>query len=550
MRPKACILSCCILFLLFPPAAYPYHEPMIEYSVVKGDTLIGICTQYLEYPKKWREIAKINGIENPDRIHPGEVVRIPLGLLKGTPLEGEVTFKKGDINTQTFEGRWVPLDFGAMVPQGSVIKTGEESAVEVTYEDVGSFFLRPQTELGITSTNRKGISHIVSDFFLKIGKAIIRVRDITGRGSRYKVQTPSSITSARGTEFRVNVDREETTRTEALKGSVEVEARGQRVYLKDEEGTLAEKGKPPIAPRRLLPPPAPLDMKPFYKSIPLRFTFAGVSGASALRVMLVTDREAKDVLRERVMKTSETFDIHGLDDGTYYLLSQSIDDLGLEGSLSELFTVRVRVNPLPPYTQSPSEGDEIRDRSVECRWLKVRDAARYHLQLAEDKEFIFLKEESEDVKGETYKIMGLDYRSYFFRVSSIAEDGYEGAWSGAVRFTLIPPPPSPPLEKPEMGKDTIRLRWHPLGEGFTYRFQMARDEEFQEILYEDKLSEAEATLQRPKEAGTYYVRTSAIDKAGYEGEFSPPQSFEIERKFPYAVLGVVITMGLIFLLVP
>ena len=77
---------------------------MIEYSVVRGDTLIGICTKYLEYPGKWREIANINGMRNPERIHPGQVVRIPVRLLRGIPLEGEVTFKKGDVRSQTVGG--------------------------------------------------------------------------------------------------------------------------------------------------------------------------------------------------------------------------------------------------------------------------------------------------------------------------------------------------------------------------------------------------------------------------------------------------------------
>jgi hypothetical protein len=536
--------------LISSSAADAHHETMIEYSVVRGDTLIGICTQHLEYPKKWREIAKINGMRNPERIYPGQVVHIPVRLLRGIPLEGEVTFKKGDVESQTIEGEWIPLELGGRIPQGTMIRVGEGSAVEVTYEDVGSFFLRPHSELGIAASRRKGVSCIVSDFFLKIGKAIMRVKGITGYESRYKVQTPSSVTSTRGTEFRVGVDREETTRTEVLKGPVKVEARGQRVDLMDEEGTLAEKGNPPIAPRKLLAPPVPLEMKPFYKSMPLRFGFTGVSGASALRVMLATDREAKDVLRETVMKPSETFDILGLDDGTYYLLSQGIDDLGLEGPLSEPYTVRVRVNPQAPYVRSPGEGDEIRNRSVEFGWLKVRDAARYHFQLAEDEEFSFIKEERDDVRDETYNAGGLDYKTYFFRVSSIAEDGYEGAWSDAVRFTLVPPPPSPPLEKPEIGKDMVRLKWKDLGDGVTYHFQMARDEEFREILFEERLAKAEVTLQRPKEGGTYYVRTSAINKGGYEGDFSPPQGFEIKRTFPYTLLGVVVTMGLIFLLVP
>ncbi len=73
---KTRILSCCILILISSSVADAHHEPMIDYSVVRGDTLIGLCRQNLEYPKKWREIAKINGMRNPERIYPGQVVRI------------------------------------------------------------------------------------------------------------------------------------------------------------------------------------------------------------------------------------------------------------------------------------------------------------------------------------------------------------------------------------------------------------------------------------------------------------------------------------------
>jgi hypothetical protein len=134
------ILSYCILILISSSAADAHHEPMIDYSVVRGDTLIGICRQNLEYPKKWREIAKINGIRNPERIYPGQVVHIPVRLLRGIPFEGEVTFKKGDVESQSIGGEWMPLQLGGKIPQGTVIRVGEGSAVEVTYEDGGSFY--------------------------------------------------------------------------------------------------------------------------------------------------------------------------------------------------------------------------------------------------------------------------------------------------------------------------------------------------------------------------------------------------------------------------
>jgi hypothetical protein len=40
--------------------------------------------------------------------------------------------------------------------------------------------------------------------------------------------------------------------------------------------------------------------------------------------------------------------------------------------------------------------------------------------------------------------------------------------------------------------------------------------------------------------GTYYIRTSAIDSHGYEGDFSEPQSFEVQAKYPYLPAGIMV----------
>ena len=44
------------------------------YTVVRGDTLSGIGKKF---GVNWRDIAALNGIANPDLIHPGQVFRIP-----------------------------------------------------------------------------------------------------------------------------------------------------------------------------------------------------------------------------------------------------------------------------------------------------------------------------------------------------------------------------------------------------------------------------------------------------------------------------------------
>jgi len=153
----------------------------------------------------------------------------------------------------------------------------------------------------------------------------------------------------------------------------------------------------------------------------------------------------------------------------------------------------------------------------------------YHLQIAEDREFVRILLDKNDVTATEFISPPLEYKPYFFRVSSIARDGYEGIFSPTQRVTLVSPPPAPVIEKPEMDTKEIRLRWRSLGEGVTYRFQMSMDSEFRNILMDRKVEMPEMTLPRPKEAGKYYFRAKGIDREGYEGDFSLPQSYQIQK---------------------
>jgi LysM repeat protein len=74
-----------IIFLFFPlisPLSAETQEYK-DYTVIKGDTLWDISQKELGDPFLWPKIWKENtGIANPDRIYPGQKIRIPLYLLQ------------------------------------------------------------------------------------------------------------------------------------------------------------------------------------------------------------------------------------------------------------------------------------------------------------------------------------------------------------------------------------------------------------------------------------------------------------------------------------
>ena len=534
-----------ILLSLFPLAVSADDDHSIEFIVKNGDNLYKICDKILENPEDWRWVAMVNQINNPHQIFPGQKLIIPTRLLKGIPIDGLVTFITGVVSIKlTGAEEWKKLHLNDKITQGNWIRTSEQGAIEISFENHFSVLLRPNTIIEITAARKKSAVYLMYKLFLNIGKTISKIKQSTGKETRFEIQTPSAVAAARGTEFRAGVDSDITTRLEVLAGKVDVQAARQKVEVNAGEGTVVKKDKGPALPVKLIGPPALMNFQPVYREMPLDFQFESIPRAISYRIMLARDKTFKDVLKDNVIKPQDRLKIVGLEDGTYFLQSRSIDDTGLEGPSLEPAKIIVRVNPLPPFIQSPADGADLRDKTARFQWLKVDKAVRYHLQVAEDRKFQAIVADVKDISSVSHKTGSLDFKTYYFRISSIAADGYEGIWSDTLSFNIIPPPPAPPVEKPEMGDKELRVRWRHLGDEISYHFQMAKDQAFKEVLIDEKLTKPEITFEKPGDVGTYYIRTSAIDTQGYEGDFSEPQSFEVKGKYPYLPAGI---MVLIFL---
>jgi hypothetical protein len=429
-----------LLILLIPLCLHAEIDPAIEITVKEGDTLTSIGKAYLNAPENWRKISEINLIKNPDLIFPSQVLRIPISLLKGLPANGTVSFIKGRVDIQSKEEKaWKTLKLYDRIQEGSWIRTDEESAVEVSFEDQDSFFQHAQTTTNLLAARKLPGAYLLFKLYLKAGKTVTKVKEATGRELRFEIDTPSSVCSVRGTNFRTSVDAEQTTRSEVLSGSVTLEAVEEKVIVEEGEGTLVKKGEPPMEPRKLLPPPPVMNLKNVYRQFPLVFEFGTVEGARFYKAILAKDGDFKDTAREMLFSPSETFTVYNLDDGTYFLQSLSIDGVGLEGIPSATSLISVRMNPFPPIIESPVDNAVYTTGSPVIRWLGLEDAVRYSLQIASDENYLNIIEEKNDIYAVSYAPRQLDHGKYYFRISSIAKDDYQGEWSDTVSFTITTP---------------------------------------------------------------------------------------------------------------
>lgn len=544
------VIPVSLFAVLFTAVPFPVAaEPTVEIIVSRGDTLVALAERYLEQPFSWREIARHNRLKDPDLIRPGQALAVPARMLKGAPEEGVVSYARGTVEARLpGSAQWRQVGPDDRIPEGASLRTGHESETEVVYGNGHRLYLRPDTHTDITVSRTRGDVLSVQDFFLHTGKVIETIRKVTGRETRSKIRTPSATCAARGTQYRTSVDEAAVTRVEGLEGEVNVQAAARMVAVVGGEGTYVRKGEPPHEPIRLLAPPALARKDPVYKRLPLRLEFDTVQGAAAYRVSLTKDREGRSPVSEQILGRGEPFILLSVEDGAYFLHAWSIDEVGLEGLSPPPEEIRVRINPLPPHIASPAQGSEQTDTTLDFTWLTVPDAAVYHLQVAADERFARIVAEVRD-RGETrYRTAPLDRGQYFFRLSSVAGDGYQGEWSDPVRVRIVPPPPVPVVAPPQSEGNEIRMSWQSLGEGITYRFQMARDREFTDPVIDRRLERPEISVTKPAEPGIYSVRTSAIDAKGREGAFSKPQSFEVKKRFPYELFGAMGALALILIL--
>jgi hypothetical protein len=72
-----------LVLLLLPSISFSQSQEVKEYTIIRGDTLWGISGKELNDYFLWPQIWKENpGIPNPDKIYPGQTVKIPLYLLQ------------------------------------------------------------------------------------------------------------------------------------------------------------------------------------------------------------------------------------------------------------------------------------------------------------------------------------------------------------------------------------------------------------------------------------------------------------------------------------
>ena len=363
---QAAILSIA-LSIACASASAAMTEPFVTYTVQPRDTLQGLARTLLQKPSQWPQVAKLNGLKNPNLISPGQVIEIPKSLMNFAAqpritMQGKILSVEGDVK---LSGQTAQV--GAVVPEGAKLQTGANSSTVVELADGSRLQLMPKTLAEVTSQHgyalRDPSSSASTTWFSGAIRLVEGVLDTlaakkTQRATPLSITTPTSVIGVRGTQFRVAYEDPATgtARTEVIEGDVRTDNPTQKVGANLGGGFGAA-----IKPRDreikvvALLPALPLTQLPEQVlrsgTTGAVWTVGTLAGAAGYRAQFATDENFAQI-RGDFKSASPAVNVAALDNGSYYARVRGIDPAGIEG----FDAVRlVQIAPAPVKSLWPGE---------------------------------------------------------------------------------------------------------------------------------------------------------------------------------------------------
>ena len=513
------------------------------YTLKKDDNLWNISEQYLDNLSHVKQLQTLNHIKDPWHIPPGTKITIPEKWLKKYPTLARVTHIQGQAQLieKNIQGSKA-VKVGTLVISEDEIITEADSTVIVQFLDGSQLALQEKSHLAINNLGvYESTPMTTTELNLKKGRLETKVAPKKGSASQFKIRTPLSTTSVRGTEYRMMVKKKQAI-VEVLEGSVAVKGSQQKHLVKAGFGLVSSaQGK--NKPIKLLEAPDTSTVPVVFEKNPLQFQLNRDTLAAAYRLQVSDNRHFQQMLFDKTL-TSDILRGVNLADGDYYLRLRAIDAQGIEGHNNQL-AIRVNVYPEAPFLLFPKPNGGVSEEQPDFEWAKRDEIQKYHFQLADNPEFNSPLVDIADYSGEKLTIEPtLALGHYFWRVAALDENNQDGPFSGASSFRRIMP--APLGSEPEITEEAITIQFQEGLAGQSYQFQLASDAEFTDILV-DKYNDRPIFELEKLDSGSYFIRAKTIDADGFKGNFGNPQQIEVPMSRLYWFLLMLPLFALIAL---
>lgn len=320
-----------------PAFAQAEQDDEFVYAMKTGDTLIGLAENYFQTPGDYRTVQRRNRVADPYRMPVGSTLRIPVNLLRFTPVQLQVVSFSGSV-VLVSGGRERAPTVGEVIPEGSVLQTGRGGFITLSGGAGSLVSLPSQSRVRVKAARRYLIDNSLDvEFEMLAGRGNFQPPQLR-RGERYRVRTPQAVSAVRGTTFRIFLAQDgERSGAEVIEGTVALSTPAAAQDIRAGFGAVtASNGA--ISAEQLLPAPGLADPGRVQTEEGLEFAVQPVAGATSYRVQLARDAGFVDTIAETV-EAGPGFTLPGIANGTYFVRSAAIAPSGIEG-LTQAYSFR------------------------------------------------------------------------------------------------------------------------------------------------------------------------------------------------------------------
>ena len=524
LRPYTRRLAAAALVFLAIPGA---HAGDWYYRVRLHDNIWTLSNRYLKPSIPWQRLQTYNKVTDPYHLPPGSRLRIPVAWLRLQPAKATVVAVAGTARAYLpGQTSAEAITAGMKLGYGARIETAANASLTLEFADHSHVLVQAGSELTLDRMSAYGNTGMADTRLrLQHGRINNDVTPMPGNTAHFVVQTPSAISSVRGTHFRVAAD-DGHSQTEVLRGRVDVAGRHRHVEVNRGSGVSVLGGHRPGQVHKLLPAPSLECPSQPITRIASPMNWRALPDAVHYRVQIAPDARFQILLFDRVTDALPHASLPDLPNGDYTVRIHGIDASGLEG-LDATCTLHSAMHPQPPLVQQPQPGSRVRDQRPRFRWTQSSEARSYDWQLASDAQFVHVLAQRTHIENDHVRAPSrLPLGRYYWRIASRDRQGHLGPYSDAMPFERVAPPPAPSLGALKRSHNQLTLGWSPGKPGQHYRIQLARDTSFAHPTIDQTVSKPSLRMHKPH-SGMWYVRVRTIDTDGYAGAWGPVQKVRL-----------------------
>lgn len=431
-------------------------------------------------------------------------------------------------NEQTLQYGYDFTDKDSLIlTTGDKIITGDDGLATILFKDGSRLLLQSNSELVLKDLIALGDGSL-SDIKLELEKGRLenRVYSSPISNTNYEVKTASAMTSVRGTVFRMGLEKDDNSVTEVVTGKVvaksaEEAAQGAELTAGEAIIITKEGDAKKVA---MLPPPEFKSFPQLIEAVPIRIDVPKADNVMGYATKVVPVGEDEQDAVSSLRSQGDVLLGGDLPDGRYRMIVSAIDDNGVTGQPAT-YEFILNARPFAPNLTTPDNHAKALLKDLTFAWQKVNDEAKtYYLQVARDADFREVIIDADNLSAPEYQPKDLLSGVYYWRVTSITDNGKRGPFSSVMDTRVLLEDPN--LDHAHVKTANVMLEWAPLEQGTQYLIQVSNEPSFKQVLLEHSLPETELFIE-DLVPGTYYFRIQSTAFDGYVSEWGLPQSFEV-----------------------